>query len=40
MTEKTKAMYDGQYAAHISVGLDLGIIMRTIGYLFRTPPVY
>lgn len=40
MTEETKAMYDGQYAAHISVGLDLGIIMRTIGYLFRTPPVY
>lgn len=40
MTEETKAMYDGQYVAHISAGRDLGIIMRTIGYLFRTPPVY
>ncbi len=29
-----KARYDGQYAAHVTFGMDLSIFLRTIGYVF------
>jgi O-antigen biosynthesis protein WbqP len=35
-----KAAYDGEYARRVGVLLDLTIVVRTVGYLFRLPPVY
>lgn len=29
-----KARYDGEYAAHVTFGMDLSIFLRTIGYVF------
>lgn len=40
MPSVEKAAYDGEYATCVSLFLDLAIILRTIGYLFRRPPVY
>lgn len=40
MTDLQKAEWDGRYAARITCLGDLGIIFRTVGYLFRRPPVY
>lgn len=30
-----KARYDGEYAAHVTFGMDLGIFFRTIAYVFE-----
>ena len=30
-----KARYDGEYAAHVTFGMDLSIFLRTIGYVFQ-----
>ncbi len=35
-----KAAYDGEYAVRLSFWFDLTLIVRTVGYLFRRPPVY
>jgi O-antigen biosynthesis protein WbqP len=35
-----KSAHDGEYARRMSLWLDLTISVRTIGYLFRRPPVY
>ncbi len=35
-----KAAVDADYARRTSLLLDLSIIARTVGYLFRRPPVY
>lgn len=40
MPEPEKARWDGVYAARITFGGDLMIILRTVGYLFHRPPVY
>lgn len=40
MPVDVKADHDGRYGDHVSFFLDLKIITRTIGYLFRRPPVY
>jgi len=40
MPPEQKADYDGQYARGISFKKDLGIILRTFGYLLKPPPVY
>lgn len=40
MTVEEKAAYDGAYAGQVSLLGDLRIMLRTVGYLFRRPPVY
>jgi O-antigen biosynthesis protein WbqP len=35
-----KAAADAEYARRASLPLDVAIILRTVGYLFRRPPVY
>jgi len=40
MTVAEKAACDGAYADRLGLWTDLGIIARTVGYLFRPPPVY
>jgi O-antigen biosynthesis protein WbqP len=40
MPVSEKASLDGRYAARPSLFGDLGIILRTVAYLFRRPPVY
>ena len=40
MPEREKADWDGQYAADVSLHVDCRIILRTVLYLFRRPPVY
>lgn len=40
MIEAEKAKLDGEYASRVSLRLDTSILLRTIGYLFRSPPVY
>ena len=35
-----KAAADAEYARRASLSLDVAIILRTVGYLFRRPPVY
>ncbi len=40
MPEREKADWDGQYAADVSFHADCRIILRTVFYLFRRPPVY
>lgn len=40
MPESEKAEWDGRYAKSISLRGDLTIILRTVGYLARRPPVY
>jgi len=40
MPEREKADWDGQYAADVSFFGDCRIILRTVFYLFRRPPVY
>jgi O-antigen biosynthesis protein WbqP len=39
-SEEEKAGNDGEYARRITFFTDAGIIVRTVGYLFRPPPVY
>lgn len=40
MSELEKASFDGRYAQRITFFGDLWVLCRTIGYLFRRPPVY
>jgi len=40
MPEAEKAALDGRYASRITLLGDVTIIFRTVGYLFRRPPVY
>lgn len=40
MPESEKAEWDGRYASRVTLAGDLGIILRTFGYLAHRPPVY
>lgn len=40
MPNERKAAFDAEYAERASLGLDLTIILRTVGYLRRRPPTY
>lgn len=40
MTVDQKAALDGDYAANLSLSLDMKIILRTFAYLRKPPPVY
>ena len=40
MPVQEKADLDGKYAGNITFSRDLFIILKTIGYLFKPPPVY
>lgn len=40
MTVPQKAAFDGQYAKDISFLTDVKIILNTVTYLFKPPPVY
>jgi len=40
MPEEEKAHHDAEYAATVSLGRDIGIVLRTISYLLRPPPIY
>ena len=40
MPVSEKAAWDGTYARRVTAGRDLGIVIRTFGYLVRRPPVY
>ena len=40
MPEDEKAALDGEYGETVSLGTDTKIIMRTLRYLTRKPPVY
>lgn len=40
MPDAEKVAWDEAYARHVTPGRDLGILMRTVAYLTRRPPVY
>jgi O-antigen biosynthesis protein WbqP len=40
MSLEEKARWDGEYSSRITLASDLHIMLRTVGYLFRPPPVY
>jgi O-antigen biosynthesis protein WbqP len=40
MTDREKVQWEARYARSVSFTLDLSIVLRTFGYLFRRPPVY
>ncbi len=40
MPEAEKARRDGEYAAHITFARDCKIILRTLRYLTKPPPIY
>jgi O-antigen biosynthesis protein WbqP len=40
MDEASKAAFDLEYAGRVSLGLDLIVIARTVGYLRKPPPKY
>ena len=40
MPEREKANWDGEYCQTLSFPLDLKILLQTVGYLSRRPPVY
>ena len=40
MPDETKARFDADYAASVSLATDLRIILRTFAYLLKPPPVY
>jgi len=40
MSELEKATLDAEYAANITLLVDSVLVLRTIGYLFKPPPVY
>lgn len=40
MTLEEKAQLDGKYARSVSFKNDLHILVKTVGYLLRRPPVY
>jgi O-antigen biosynthesis protein WbqP len=40
MPVSEKARHDGEYAERLGFLLDCGIVLRTVGYVLRSPPVY
>lgn len=40
MTETEKATWDGWYATRVHLSTDLMLVLRTVTYLTRRPPVY
>jgi O-antigen biosynthesis protein WbqP len=40
MSDQQKVEWEAQYAARVTLLGDLLIVLRTVGYLFRRPPVY
>lgn len=40
MTSRQKADFDGEYYKNLSFFLDVKIVLNTITYLFKPPPVY
>lgn len=40
MPDEVKAAADAEYATTLSLGCDLQILAKTVGYLLRPPPVY
>ncbi len=40
MSEEEKAGWDAKYVDSVSLLTDIGILLRTVVYLFRRPPVY
>jgi O-antigen biosynthesis protein WbqP len=40
MEDEKKVKFDEEYAKNISLSLDFMIILKTINYLFKPPPVY
>jgi O-antigen biosynthesis protein WbqP len=40
MPDEEKARWDGEYAKSVSLSKDARIVIRTLGYLRRQPPVY
>jgi O-antigen biosynthesis protein WbqP len=40
MTVKQKASFDGKYYRDISFITDLKVVIKTVSYLFKAPPVY
>ncbi|GAA3931766.1 sugar transferase [Chitinophaga oryziterrae] len=40
MPEEQKARFDGEYAADISISMDLKVILKTFVYLTKKPPTY
>lgn len=40
MSVAQKAAFDSEYAARVSFAFDLHILWRTVGYVFKSPPVY
>lgn len=40
MSDEVKAGYDNDYARGVSLRLDVVIVLRTVVYLFKRPPVY
>jgi lipopolysaccharide/colanic/teichoic acid biosynthesis glycosyltransferase len=40
MPDAEKASWDGQYCGHVTLWRDVGIILRTFGYLLKPPPAY
>lgn len=40
MTDDEKCEWDQLYSANVSLVNDLGIMIRTVGYLLKPPPIY
>jgi O-antigen biosynthesis protein WbqP len=40
MTDLQKVEWEARYADKVTLANDVSIILRTVGYLFRRPPVY
>jgi O-antigen biosynthesis protein WbqP len=40
MPESEKVEWDARYVARVGLAADLGIMLATVGYLLRRPPVY
>ena len=40
MPDEEKARWDGEYAKSVSLSKDARIVIRTLGYLRKEPPVY
>ena len=40
MTDQQKVDWEAQYAGRVTFLTDLGVVLRTFGYLMRPPPVY
>ena len=40
MPDSLKADWDGKYAGSVSLSMDAGVVLRTVVYLLKPPPVY